>query len=197
MAETPSNITLNYGTAEDAAKGRSTSFDPPAESGDYKWRITGVRVAPIKKAPEVLMVRINCMAFEDSRSEKTSGFGELMFFNIPAGKEDEYQKYNPNRQKFIARSLLNALGINLAARDEQGKTTATLDPAQWKGLEFYGYGRVYEDKWDQENDDGTKTERKRMKCDVREVFTPAEFAERNGVGADEDKPLSDEIKADA
>lgn len=175
--ETTMPVTLNYGTNEEAERGRQ-GFAPPEKSGDYKIEITGVNVTDNKNYPGCTNMQIRGKVVADANGEVCVGAVSYFFMVIPAGQEETYSKLLPDMQKARARDFITALGIDLTERDAQGKTTMQVEPESWKGRSFWGYVKVgpntYTDK------DGN--EKTVMRGDVEQCLTYAQVQERAGKG---------------
>ena len=169
-------IVLNYGTADEAEKGRQ-GFAPPEKSGDYKLEITGVNVTENKNYPGCSNIQIRCKAVSTPDGELATGAASLFFMSIPPGREDEYDKLQPNMQKARARDFIAALGIDLAERDASGKTSMQVEPESWKGRSFWGYVKVGQQTYMKDGEEKTVT-----RGDVEQCLTLAQVKERAGQG---------------
>lgn len=170
-------VTLNYGTSEEAERGRQ-GFAPPERSGDYKIEITNVNVTDNKNYPGCTNIQIRGKVTTDANGEVATGAVSLFFMSIPAGKEDDYAKLMPDMQKARARDFIAALGIDLSERDAQGKTTMQVEPESWKGRSFWGYVKVAPNTYtDKEGNEKTV-----MRGEVEQCLTYAQVQERAGKG---------------
>ncbi len=167
-------ITLNYGSAEEAAEGeKASAFGPPPAPGDYTMRVTQVDIRESEKLGACQFVAIKARVEKNLKGERVTGFAEYGWINIPPGKEEDYAEYTPNRQKFQARTFLTAIGLDLSARGT--KTSVSIDPESWKGLEFYGTVNIVEEEY---KDKKSGEQKKIKKGKIVEVFTGEKWKER-------------------
>jgi len=182
---------MNYGTPEDAQKGREGSFAPPEKSGDYLMEVTNIQVTDNANYPGCTNWQISCKVLTDAAGAPCPGTARLFFMSIPPEKEVEYEKIMPNMQKMRMRDFLIGIGIDLGARDSAGKRTMTVEPDTWKGRKTWGYIKVYDDtfvvkdkvtKQPKLGADGKPETKTIRKGDIENCYTYEQIKVRNGIG---------------
>lgn len=178
-------ISAPIGTAEDLKK---VDFPAPPKSGFYKVKITKSVYNPVKKAPDVTMIRLLTKVVTDADGEKAEGFAEWMTFIVPQGREEEFNNYGGGGRS--VKQLDNLIRVVLGAGDQldnmraQGKASINLEPERWEGVEAWAKVRVVEEEFEGE---------KRMKGRIDRWMTEEQVRKAAGLDFEEDEPLEEVV----